>query len=764
MKKRLRDKLPFSIRKFTRRITVGVVGWIVRFVGDALNIAVSNGLDLKRAWPWDINLPLQTEATTPKQLPDVEPEQLPDSEDSQTLSVGDFLFLMDAISKKQDSATHPAGGTRASVIIPVFNKVEYTLQCIRSLMAEVDFNEHEIIVVNNASEDETARVLAHLGSFVRTINNAHNSGFVQACNQGANAARGRYLVFLNNDTVVQPGWLNHLLETIEDDDSIGAVGSMLVYPDGRLQEAGGGVWIDGTAFNYGHRQDPEDRKFNFRREVDYCSASSLLVRKDLFHRLGGFDARYAPAYYEDTDLCFGIRSLGFKVVYQPMSRVIHYEGITAGTDITAGFKRYQEINRHKFVKKWKETLRHEHLENDPDNASVVANRRRGPRILVFDSDMLSPDKDAGSLRMQLILKSLVQRWQPVFIPLYSSNAPKYEKLLGKDGIEVAEIADYKRLIKEGDVYAAILSRAAVADALLPTIRKLDRNIKIIFDTVDVHFLRLEREYKLTGDEKYAEEAMLLKKQETQSARTSDQVWCVTSDDKNVLEREAPEASFEIIPTIHALHGRGESFDDREGLLFIGNFNHRPNKDAVHFFIEDVFPRVKERIPNVKFYLVGSNMPEEITKYHSEDVVVMGYVPDVAPLFGSCRVFVSPLRYGGGMKGKIGQAISYGLPVVTTAIGAEGMGLRHNHEALIADQPEDFINAVCQAYTDRELWQRLADNGYRHIGESFAPQVVEEKIQAALERLGKEEKRRDKVTQTIDRRLLDAGAKADGAVN
>ncbi|MBA2340485.1 MAG: glycosyltransferase, partial [Pyrinomonadaceae bacterium] len=546
--------------------------------------------------------------------------------------------------------------------------------------------------------------------------------------------------------------------------SIGAVGSMLIYPDGRLQEAGGGVWIDGTAFNYGHRQDPEDRKFNYRREVDYCSASSLLVRKDLFERLGGFDARYAPAYYEDTDLCFGIRSLGFKVMYQPMSRVIHYEGITAGTDINAGFKRYQEINRHQFVEKWKETLRHEHLENDPDNVEIVANRRRGPRILVFDKEMLMPDRDSGSLRMQLILKSLTRRWRPVFIPLYASNAPKYEKLLGKDGIEVVELADYKRLIKEGDVYAVILSRAAVADALLPTIRKLDHSIKIIFDTVDVHFLRLEREYELTGNEEYAEEAMLLKKQETHMARLSDQVWCVTEDDKKVLEREAPGANFEIIPNIHALHGRGKSFAEREGLLFIGNFNHRPNNDAVHFFMKEILPRLKERIPGVKFHLVGSNMSDEVTKYNSEDVVVMGYVPDVAPLFHSCRVFVSPLRYGGGMKGKIGQAISYGLPVVTTAIGAEGMGLRHNHEALIADETENFIEAVCQAYTDAQLWQRLADNGYRHIQDSYTPRVVEEKIRVAIEQLGKRGEKRDKHLETIENQVFSNEVKADSATN
>nr|MBA2504233.1 hypothetical protein [Pyrinomonadaceae bacterium] len=145
MKKRLRDKLPFSIRRFTRRLTVGIVGWFVHFVGDALNIATSNGLDLKRAWPWDMKLHLLTEAPPP---PQNAPKQLSGADNLQSLSVQDFLFLMDTISKKQNPTTRSVQRTRASIIIPVFNKVEYTLQCVRSLMTEVDFDEDEVIVVN----------------------------------------------------------------------------------------------------------------------------------------------------------------------------------------------------------------------------------------------------------------------------------------------------------------------------------------------------------------------------------------------------------------------------------------------------------------------------------------------------------------------------------------------------------------------------------------------------------------------------------------
>lgn len=709
---------------------VRVVGWIVYTIGDLWNIAVCNGLDVNRVTSFDVKLNLLQVRPTPAPAP----RQLVEVNGEHRLNAQDFLFLMDAMSGKLTSPENAAGRpVRASIIIPVFNKIDYTLRCIRSLMQEVDLDKNEIIVVDNASTDETAHVLDHLKNFVRTISHRENLGFVHACNAGATVARGQYLVFLNNDTVVEPGWLKHLVETVDADSSIGAVGSMLIYPDGRLQEAGCGVWIDGTGFNYGHGQDPEDRKFNYTREVDYCSAASLLVRKELSDRLGCFDARYAPAYYEDTDLCFGVRSLGFKVVYQPASRLVHHEGITAGIDPSAGIKRYQEINRAQFVEKWRKTLRHEHLENDPDNIEIAATKRGGPRIIIFDREIPTPDQDSGSLRMFMILKSLARHWRPVFVPVFATfHSQKYEKLLGKEGVEIVGLANYKKLIKNGEFYAAILCRVEVADALLPTIRRLDQSIKIIFDTVDLHFLRLQREYELTGDESFAEEAMLRRKQEIRSARLCDQVWCVTTDDKEVLEAEVPEANIEVIPNIHPLQSQGKSFDERNGLLFIGNFNHRPNKDAVHYFIKEIFPLLQRRIKQLKFYVVGSNMPEEITAYNSENIAVLGYTPDVDPLFHNSRVFVTPLRYGAGMKGKVGQALSYGLPVVTTTIGSEGLGLQHGHTAMIANDPEEFAEAIYQVYIDQTLWQTLANNGRKHVQEHFPPQLVVKQIYNALE--------------------------------
>ncbi|HYP01117.1 MAG TPA: glycosyltransferase [Pyrinomonadaceae bacterium] len=728
MKKWLQQHLPLSVKLLLKRLLVGAVGACVRLVALVFNsgqrllaFAVKHGLDLQRAWN-----------VTRAVIPAAAPYRTPN------LGAQDFLFLsgkLDSARAAEKSANENARAPAASVIIPVFNKVEFTFQCLRSLLREIDFDETEVIVVNNASTDETLELLARFQGAITVVNNEENRGFVDACNQGAARARGRYLVFLNNDTVVLPGWLRHLTDTADGDERVGAVGSMFLYEDGRIQEAGAGVWQNGAAFHYGWGGSADDRRYNFAREVDYCSGASLLVRRDLFEQLGGFDRRYAPAYYEDVDICFGVRSLGYKVVYQPMSRLVHYEGATAGGDTTTGFKRYQVINRAKFVEKWRAVLERENLPEDRLRTEEASNRKRAPRIIVFDERIPTPDRDAGSARMMFILRALVRWSRPVFVPLNRPHGVEYERLLWKEGIETAHLVEYPRLLRTRNFYAAVLSRPLVADGLLKPLRRARPSLKIIFDTVDAAFVRLEREHRITGDARTAEEAERYREIELRLAQASDLVWCTSTDDKKAVEREAPGVRIEVIPTIHPLHSRGKSFDERAHLLFIGNFAHRPNSDAVHHLMRDIFPLVKQALPDVRLYVVGDNVTPEVAAYAAPDVEVLGYVPDVDPLYRSCRLMLVPLRYGAGLKGKLGESLSYGLPVVTTSTGAEGFGLTDGIEALIADEPEAFAAAVIRAYGQKDLWESLAEQGYRHVEKHFTPEVVAEIVNSSVRELG-----------------------------
>ena len=257
-----------------------------------------------------------------------------------------------------------------SIIIPTYNGWAYTESCLTTLRETLpgDF-QGEIIVVDDASTDDTGVRLRQIASEdprLTIVENSMNEGFLASTNRGASVASGEVLIFLNNDTILLPGWLSPLLQTFHEHADAGAVGGKLLYPDGRLQEAGGVVFSDGSAAKLGYGdQDAEAPLYSYLREVDYCSGALLATKRDLFHKLGGFDPRYRFGYYEDTDYCFRVREQGLRVYYQPDSVIVHVEGGTAGTDICRGPKRFQHVNRDIFAERWHDALKNQPAPLDP---------------------------------------------------------------------------------------------------------------------------------------------------------------------------------------------------------------------------------------------------------------------------------------------------------------------------------------------------------------------------------------------------------------
>ena len=601
-----------------------------------------------------------------------------------------------------------------SVIIPVYGKIEYTLMCLKSIqenLPEVDF---EIILVDDKSPDNTAIELAKVRG-IKLISNAENLGFIRSCNYGASQASGQYLCFLNNDTEVKTGWLDELVRTFYEFPNTGLVGSKFIYPDGSLQEAGGIIWQDGSAWNFGRNQDSALPIYNYAREVDYCSGASIMIPSSLFNGLGGFDEHYLPAYCEDSDLALKIRDRGYRVIYQPLSVVTHYEGITSGTDTSQGTKAYQIENSKKLFARWESHLKLHQLGGvDVDKAK---DRKAKRRVLILDHCTPTPNQDAGSVtvfNLMLLLREM--EFQVTFIPednfLYM---PEYTTALQRVGVEVLYAPYYtsveQHLAESGSRYdLAFIFRPSVIDRHLNTVRKFCTNAKVLYHTVDLHFLRMMREAELLKDPAKLKAANEMKKLELKAIRSADATIVHSPTELEILRQDLPKDKIYTFPLIMDVCRTDKPFQERSNIVFVGGYQHTPNIDAVQYFVNKVMPLLRRKLPKVRFYAVGSKAPQEILDLACDDVIITGFIDDLNPLLNDMRISVAPLRYGAGIKGKIGTAMVTGLPTVATTLAVEGMNLTDGENILVADGEKAFAAAIIKIYNDEALWNKVSKDG------------------------------------------------------
>jgi len=624
---------------------------------------------------------------------------------------------------------------RASIVIPVFNQFAHTLACLRALAAHPSEAPFEVIVVDDGSSDETETALRQIDG-LRYHRRAQNGGFIAACNDGAELARGDYLVFLNNDTVPQPGWLEALLRTFDEHPDCGLVGAQLLYPDGRLQEAGGIVFADGSAYNYGRFEAADDPRFAFVREVDYCSGAAIAVPRALFSRLGGFDRRYAPAYFEDTDLAFAVRHAGYSVLYQPFSRVVHMEGATAGTDTGSGIKAYQVRNREVFRDKWSDALTTHPLDQNDIDAAAVHQRRR--TVLVIDEATPRPDRDSGSLRLVNLMQLLrAEGAHVVFLPSDRAHDGRYTEALQQSGVEVWHAPFIDRatawLRRHGRRFDTVLvCRHFVAREFLPALREHAPQARIVFDSIDLHYLRERRGAEVAGDPGLLRAAERTRQLELDVIARSDVTLVVSESERVLLTQDAPAATVEVLSNLHRVAGPGQPFAQRHDLVFVGGFRHPPNVDAVQWFVTSVFPLIQAKLPDVRFHCIGGDVPDEVASLSTQPgVMVHGHVPDITPYMDGARIAVAPLRYGAGVKGKVNLSMAHGQPVVATACAVEGMHLRAGEDVLVADAAQAFADAVLRLYGDQALWQQLAANGLRNVERHFSLDAGREVVRRVL---------------------------------
>lgn len=650
------------------------------------------------------------------------------------------------------ASTPVTGRPAASIIIPVYNNLLYTLTCIVSVLESAPNHSFEILIGDDGSSDRTPEAMAAIGGLVRNVRHPQNLGFLGNCNAVARRAAGEYLVFLNNDTIVFPGWLDSLVETLATNETIGFVGSKLLNGDGTLQEAGGIFWRDGSAWNFGRNADAMAPEYNYLKDVDYVSGASIALPAELWENLEGFDTLYAPAYCEDSDLAFRVRQAGYRSVYHPHSVLVHHEGRSHGRDVTSGIKAYQVINQEKFLDRWRETLKRENFEN-AQNVFVARDRSRNkPHILVVDHYVPQWDRDAGSRTLYLYIKMFLDQGFAVTFWADNLNEDRiYTPPLQAMGVEVIYSAAYRdafdKWYAENAEYFdyAFLSRPHVSINYIRTIASVG-HAKIIYYGHDLHFKRLRAAFEVTKDRSLLVEAAKWEAIEIDVCRLSNVVLYPGHEEVEEIVARVPD-SVSVLAFPITIFNEDEQAAGLEAvetglnrdpyaMMFVGGFSHDPNVGGIIWFVREVMPHLRRADPRFHIRIAGSNAPGEVTALEGEHVTVLGRISDdqLAALYARSGLAVVPLLYGGGVKGKVIEAMARGVPVVMTSVGAQGIPDAESF-SYVEDDPERMAASIIASVNDRQEALRRARHALDFIDQHYSTRAVKSLLAPEIPELG-----------------------------
>lgn len=621
-----------------------------------------------------------------------------------------------------------------SIVIPVWNRWPFTYRCLAAIAENLKGTSYEVVVVDNASTDETPEILNKVGN-LRVVRNAANLGFVLGSNAGVRVARGEYILFLNNDAHILSGTVRALLSTIRADPSVGAVGGRMIFLDGRLQEAGSIVFKDGACLGYGRGDDPFAPEYSYVRDVDFCSGALLLTPRELFNELGMFDERYAPAYYEDADYCMAVRANGKRVVYQPAAVIVHHEFGSSPRREAA--LELQDRNRRVFVDKWASVLQG-HEAASHDNVLVARDATRRRRLMFVDDRVPDPRLGCGYPRTYRMLASLRDLgWAVTFFPLlFPERLEPCTSELEAIGVEVITGAGDRRLdLKEflerrPDHYDVILvSRPHNMREAAPFVRAASPRARIVYDAEAIFAMRELQLLALEGAPASANVAEALVRDEASLVRSADAVTAVspreasTFRDFGVLETHVVGHLVDPRPT-------PAPFVDRSGLVFVGSLARRsPNEDAVLHFVREILPLIRQEIACTLF-VVGASPSEAISSLDSPDVRIVGAVDDLTPWYDRARAFVIPTRYAAGIPLKLYEAAAFGVPSVVTPLVAGQVGWRDGYELLVGADPAGFARRVVELHTNEALWNRIRQGAIGAVQRDCSPEAFTAALRAA----------------------------------
>lgn len=605
---------------------------------------------------------------------------------------------------------------RVSVVVLAWRQAEMLESCLRSLAEHESAVPFEVVLVLNGASPAVRAVVNDRVSGAVVVDSGSNLGFAGGNNLGVEHARGELLVLLNDDAEVLPRWLDRLVAAV-DRPEIGAVGSLVLFPDGTVQDAGGVIWADGSTAVAHRGRSAHEAARGGRRPVDYASGCSLLVRREVWDAVGGLDTRFHPAYYEDTDLCLAMAREGWQVVVEPTSMVLHHESASS----TSRFKEHLfRRNQSLLVEKWGPVLAERDLPDptavDAAAAALDARRDGRVRLLVIDDRAPSAVVGSGFPRTLEVLAALTRR-PDLHVAMLPTATADVDAEVDVAAMGVSILAgEFEEVCRSFDPHIVMVSRPHNAQRAIPILRREVPDASIVVDVEALFHRRVDLQAAIETDPVTAAELTLearrIEQTERSMIRDCDSVLSLSVDEHEWIESvEGHPPVHHVVPWFESIRMQPAAWAARRDALFVAGWlagAGAPNADGLRWYHDEVLPELERLAPDLVLHVTGGRPSPDVVELAGPSIRFVGRVPDLSRAYAATRVAVAPVRFGAGLKIKVLEALQMGVPVVTTSVGAEGFDEELRRSIVIHDDPRDFARAVAELAVDRAAWleQRL----------------------------------------------------------
>ncbi|KVH30660.1 glycosyl transferase [Burkholderia cepacia] len=577
-----------------------------------------------------------------------------------------------------------------------------------------------------------AKLAAESG--VRVIDDHHATRSMSVLAEHVGDLSGsEFVVLMSDELMARQGWLAAIDEAFERFTDATAVSAVIQEWNGTVHAAGGVIDAGAHLVAAHAGVNIDDVKIQNVTEIKAASPGFIAVRSDAWRRASRFDEEMPVLTTGFVALALDLFARGEKTYLQPFARFV--VSSTAQASRPTNVDNWDDAYQRWLLRQQHDTL----FRVDRPFGDVLVSSQR-PKVVIVDAFVPKPDQDSGSVDVYWYMRIFREFGYDVsFIAAFEQSPPvAYMDALRRWGVRVqcaSDLASLNQLFMEevADARVVIAQRIIVARHLVEPLRRGAPHVKLVFGTVDLHFLREERAAIHDRSPEALEEALMLRRTEIQTVREADATIVVSRIEYDVLKELAPQANVHRIPIPRMPTRSGRTFDERSGVVFVGGFAHRPNIDAVQFLVEEIWPIVRRSQPTAELRIVGSSVTDYVRSLDNPatGVKVVGFVENLGDVLDVARVSVAPLRFGAGIKGKVVSSLLHGVPSVLSKIASEGMGLVAGEQVLEGDSAEDIAAAIIKLLEDPQLWQRVADAGFAAAVAEYSVETVAARMSTLL---------------------------------